>query len=351
MAEETHIQKRVIRVDPRSLKLLELNAHFMRSEVFAQMVENIRKDGDLMGNTPFGVLVRDADGQPTDPPIYQVISGNHRVKAAILAGLAEMVIEVTDDALSKDRRRAIQLSHNRIVGEDDPAILKMLYEEIDDVEMRLYTGVDDKALGLLVDVNVASLSEAALQFQTIALTFLPHEVEGVAAALESARKAASGAKGFWLTRWADYDRAMDALEAAGSAYGVKNAATAMMVVLEVFSRHMDDLQAGYLDADGEAIDPKRAVPVESVLGRTLPARLAAKLRRLGVGSGAELEALLETVTTDGKGGKDDSKQPATGEQAGADRTPAEGGGGQPTGRADTKGHRRRAERESGDGIG
>jgi hypothetical protein len=159
--------------------------------------------------------------------------------------------------------------------------------------MRLYSGLDDKTLDLLVGVSIASLSEAALQFQTIALTFLPHETEAVGAALESARKAASGAKGFWLMRWADYDKAMDALEAAGDAYGVKNAATAMMVVLEVFSRHADDLQAGYLDDGGEAIDPKRAVPIESVLGRTLPAKVAAKLKKAGITSGADLERLLD----------------------------------------------------------
>lgn len=146
----------------------------------------------------------------------------------------------------------------------------------------------------MAEVSVAAMSEAALEFQTISLTFLPHEVEKVSEVWEDARKAAAGAKGYWLARWGDYDRAMDALEATGQAYNVRNTATALMIVLDIFYRHLADLTDGYLDPAGEPLTPKQAVPVVSVFGQTIPARLAAKLRKLPGGDKlAALEALID----------------------------------------------------------
>ena len=47
------INTRIVRLDPNTLKLLDLNARYMRHETFARLVENIRQDGGLTGNTPF----------------------------------------------------------------------------------------------------------------------------------------------------------------------------------------------------------------------------------------------------------------------------------------------------------
>jgi hypothetical protein len=298
MEEATPINTRTIRIDPRKLKLLAINARYMRHEVFARLVENLRKDGGMTGNTPFAWLLHnDATRQPVladDEPVYEVLSGNHRVKAAIAADLPEVEITITDDYLTPDRRRSIQLSHNAITGEDDPAILKTIYESIENVEMRLYTGLDDKQLKLLADVSVAPLSEAGLEFQTIALTFLPHEVDQVNAIWEQARKSVAAKGGYWLARWSDYDRAMDALESAGQSYNVKNTATALMIVLDIFYRHLADLEEGYLDAAGEPIHSKHFVPTAVVFGQTVPARLAAKLKKLpGEDKLAELEKLID----------------------------------------------------------
>lgn len=266
----------------------------MRHEVFQRLVENIKRDGGLMGNTPFAWLLHD-DGtrQPANPPVYEVLSGNHRVKAARAAELETIEITVTDTYLPPERRKAIQLSHNALVGEDDPSLLKALYEGIDSVDLRLYTGLDDKGLGLLLDAPVAPLSEAGLEFQTIALTFLPHEREAVEDAWQAARKAIAGAKGYWLARWGDYDRFMDGIEAAGLAYNVKNVATALMIVLDVFMQHIDDLHGGFLDSDGQPFDPKRQVPSASVFGLTVPAALAAQIRARGTNATEVLAALLE----------------------------------------------------------
>lgn len=286
MHKDLHpISTRIVRMDPRKLKLLDLNARYMRHETFSRLVENIRQDGGLTGNTPFAWRLHD---DTTQQPLldadadqaYLVLSGNHRVKGSIAAGLPEINVELTDDYLPPDRRAAIQLSHNAISGEDDPATLKLIYENITDTGMRIYTGLDDKTLKLLEDVTIAPMSEAALQFQTISLTFLPDEAALVAEAFEKARKQATGAKGHWLARWADYDKAMDSLEIAGQSYGVKNTATALMIVLDIFGRHLTDLSEGYILSDEQPRQKGQRVPIVTVLGRgDIPAGTATKLRK------------------------------------------------------------------------
>ena len=73
------INTRIIEIDPRELKLLKMNARFMRHEEFQRLVANIKRDGQLT-SAPFAAL-DPADGK------YEVLSGNHRVQAAISAGL------------------------------------------------------------------------------------------------------------------------------------------------------------------------------------------------------------------------------------------------------------------------
>ena len=68
------IRTRVEKVDLRSLKLLEVNARYMRHETFQRLIDNIRRDGCLT-QKPFAV--KQENGQ------YLVLSGNHRVMAAL----------------------------------------------------------------------------------------------------------------------------------------------------------------------------------------------------------------------------------------------------------------------------
>ena len=71
------METRVIQIDPRELKLLKLNARYMRHEEYQRLVANIKRDGQLT-SAPFAC--KDGDK-------YLVLSGNHRTQAAIAAGL------------------------------------------------------------------------------------------------------------------------------------------------------------------------------------------------------------------------------------------------------------------------
>lgn len=279
------MQTKVIRIDPRKLILLEVNAHFMRHEVFMRLTENVKEDKALT-SVPFCAIYQyfnagDAISTLDDgTPAYEVLSGNHRVKSAIAAGLPEIDVMVTDDPVAPDKRKAIQLSHNALIGEDDLATLKMIYSSIENLAMRMYTGLDDKRLDMLDKVSPGALGEANLQFQPVSFMFLPDELEQVKEVWEIAQKQAGSSKLLWLARMNEYNALMDALEATSASFGIKNATTALIVVLEIFTRHISDLSEGFLDENGDAVKGANAVPLASVVGSVnVPAKTAALLRR------------------------------------------------------------------------
>lgn len=260
------METRIIEVDPRELKLLDVNARFMRHEEFMQLVANIKKDGKLT-SVPFACL--EDDGK------YLVLSGNHRVKASISAGLEKIPVMVTDDKLSKSQKIGIQLSHNSINGEDDPYILKELYASIADIDWKEYSGLNDKTLELLEKVNAQSLSEANLDFQTLAVTFLPDELEDAQKIIDKAIKASYFADATWLSTSKEYDRWLDAQEKVAESYKVKNVATALDIVLKVFESHINDLS----DAWEDNLRDSDWVSIDLVIGRSkIPVKTAKALK-------------------------------------------------------------------------
>ncbi|NLU77738.1 ParB N-terminal domain-containing protein [Micromonospora sp. HNM0581] len=246
----------------------------MRKETYDRLVANVRRDGALT-STPL-VWNDQAGGRMV------VLSGNHRIMAARDVGLELVDVIVVDQPLTRARQVALQLSHNAIEGEDDPATLKQLYEELDDVDWRAYSGLDDKQLDLLAQVNLEGLSEAALDFATVQLVFLPHELEAARTSLDEARKLVQ-ADARWLAGYGDYETTLDALATAHGAHNVGNVATALGLILEVFERHLGELRDGvWFDPDTEeTIGPaSRLVPIETVLEtRSMPADAAAVLTR------------------------------------------------------------------------
>lgn len=256
---------------PRELTLLEENARYMPHEEFAQLVANIRRDGAL-SSAPF-VWYDEA----TDRKV--VLSGNHRVKASLEADLDDIPWLQCDEPLTRDQQLAIQLSHNAINGRDDPAILAKLYSDIESLDWREYAGLDDRDLELLEQVDVGNLSEANLDFQTLALVFLPDDAEKAKAAFGDAKKLAGGDV-TWLARFEDHLRILEAIAAASSSHDVLNMGGAVSYVLDVFERHIGDLSAGWFDEDTGEAKHSRWVPIATALGNdVIPAASAAVVKK------------------------------------------------------------------------
>ena len=262
----------VIEVVPLdAIDLIGKNSRFMRSETFRQLVANIAADGAL-SQIPFCVKV----GQR-----FMTLSGNHRVKGAREAGLTTIPIIYTEKTLTREQQVAIQLSHNAIVGDDDPVVLLELWNELT-VKTKAYAGLDDKVMAQLAAVQMPEISEVRLDFRALSFLFLPEEVEQVKQTFDDARHMVMGSS-VYLARMQAFDALLDALATAKASYNIVNAATGLQVVLEVFRKHQDDLADGWWDAEAEAVKAgheKQWVPVASIVGTdTIPADAAAVIKK------------------------------------------------------------------------
>ncbi|MBU4234064.1 MAG: hypothetical protein KKF43_16240, partial [Proteobacteria bacterium] len=109
----------------------------------------------------------------------RVLSGNHRVQAGRQAGVEQILVMVVGDEKDADERLAIQLSHNAIAGQDDLVILKDLWESIEDVQAKVYAGLDSDTVKALQGIQFAAIAEQRLQYKIVTFTFLGHEVENL----------------------------------------------------------------------------------------------------------------------------------------------------------------------------
>lgn len=264
-----NVKVAIVRVD--ELDLLEENARFMSNEMFTNLVKNIEKDGALT-SVPY------CWQQPNKR--YLVLSGNHRTKAARAAGREWIMIFYNDGPMSEQERIAKQLSHNAISGQDDPVILKRLYSRLEQVDLKYYAGLDDKTLQELERITLPPLSEIRLDFRTCTFLFLPEEQAQIEAAFRRAIQQTT-AKDLYLARFEDFDRTMDALAKTQDAYNVRNAATAMTIILDLFTANQTELASGWDWRNDEQAKQASWVPLASIFGTDrVPIGVANQMKRL-----------------------------------------------------------------------
>jgi len=161
-----------------------------------------------------------------------VISGNHRVQAAIKAGLLDSdVIEVTSP-LTRKQFVALQLSHNAIVGVDDQSVLKSLYDELD-FDWKEYSGLTDEAFDMRA-LDVSVLHVDAPFFEELTITFLPTDRDIFTGWLEKLSKSKEALH--MVGRYEDFGHFFDTLLAVKSVKGVHNTAVALRLMADLAGR-------------------------------------------------------------------------------------------------------------------
>lgn len=225
------LETEIVSVDPRDLTGLEKNARSMKERDFKQLVTNIERDGVLLGT----VLIHEKDGKQI------VLSGNHRVKASIAAGLKEISAIRILSEINDARAIAIQLSQNAIVGEDDKNVLQELYESLDVLEQQ-YSGITDTDLGILDDPDFDRLRIGPPKYEEVLLAFLPEDREEFQIELDALTKR-TRAKRVYLTRFAEYEAFFETMMRTKDVRDVTNDAVTLSVMVQLAKERLDQIEA------------------------------------------------------------------------------------------------------------
>lgn len=198
----------------------------MPKAMYDRLVGNIKSDRNL-SSVPF--CWRTPDGT------LLCISGHHRVAAAADAGVPLILVLYTDEELSAPDRIAKQLSHNAIVGQDNPTLLRELWGAIPELHLKVYTGLDDAYLKTLQPVPITRLGEGRLLFEEIKILFLPTEIEHIKQLCE---QLGTTKRARFAARLEDFDRFFELLLGFKEAKGIMNTATAILAICEIVEEHL-----------------------------------------------------------------------------------------------------------------
>jgi len=121
----------------RSILEADINPQQMKDGDFKRLVNSIKKDGVLTSS----ILVQNIGNGK-----YRCISGHHRIKAAIKAGLNEAECIIVKD-IDESTRIRLQLQHNDIHGEPDQSLVQELKKSLLEEDLKLVA----KDLGEAID--------------------------------------------------------------------------------------------------------------------------------------------------------------------------------------------------------
>ena len=188
----------------------------MAEPEFNRLVENLRRDGVL---TSLPLVYRG-----------EVLSGNHRVQAALKAGIVQADVIEIETELSEEQQRAIQLSHNALTGKDDPNLLREIYESLS-LDWKKYSAVYEEMFKLDEEKAIA-LGVPIAKYQELVIAFLPEDREAFfafATMLETRYRHAYALIG----ERSDFDAFFEAVLAVKDARKIGNTGTALRVMAEM----------------------------------------------------------------------------------------------------------------------
>jgi len=222
----------------------EVNARFMEPNQFARLVENFKTDGKMTGTVTTCWLTDGAGGK------MEILSGHHRTEAAIAAGFPEIEVVHITTPLDEERKTAIQLSHNSISGQDNPAILATLYENLD-LDAKKFSGLTDDILADLGKISVSALAAANIQYEELKFLFLPEDLEALEQRVTEFAERKEKPTAAWASRYEDYDRTFEALVRTKHALEIVNSALTLRAIVELAHERLDQIEAEMTEESAE----------------------------------------------------------------------------------------------------
>lgn len=228
------------RVPPLLLKEQNRNARVQPGKMFNSLVRNIKKRGALE-SLPF--CGRDGD-------VFWIISGHHRVRAAITAGLPSVVVLVDPSARTRAEIVAKQVAHNAINGTDDPAVLLQLLDEIDDIDSLLEAAVsrDDIEKLVAAPISVADV-RVDYDWKLVTFAFLPKHIKDLDRLLD----ALSASDLVVTTDVAAHEQVTSALKSLGKVDEIRSMGAIVYRLIEIAQRYIDEKTPPAPEADAEPV--------------------------------------------------------------------------------------------------
>jgi hypothetical protein len=121
------LKTEIKKINFRLIQEADINPQQMQEADFKRLIKSIKKDGVLTSS----ILV-----QETSKGKYKCISGHHRIKAAIKAGLKESECIVLSD-IDESTRIRLQLQHNDIHGDPDEYLTSELRKSLLEEDLKL----------------------------------------------------------------------------------------------------------------------------------------------------------------------------------------------------------------------
>lgn len=133
MKSKSTVEKKELKIKSeyvcfRDIEESPLNAQEMNESDFNRLVKNLKRDG-VLTSTPL-LMIQSGKNK------FMCISGHHRIKAAIKAGIEGSICLISDEVDESTRIR-LQLSHNDIHGEPNKDIITILQQSLSEIDISL----------------------------------------------------------------------------------------------------------------------------------------------------------------------------------------------------------------------
>jgi arsenate reductase-like glutaredoxin family protein len=215
----------------KDLVPLEKNANIMPKEKFDRLVENIKRDGRL---TQYPFVMRLPNGR------YGIPSGNHRVKAAIAAGIVEDWCVTCEVTLPREDALRIQISHNAIHGDQQNVVLLELANQFNNTELLRLSGAEFDLSKLNQDkLDFLSIDSGSLRFNEVLFYFSDYEIKKLDELLKDLEKKTAGVDLIYIAEKTRYDKFINSITKAKKELNIKSTSTVLNLFIDFVASHIE----------------------------------------------------------------------------------------------------------------
>lgn len=216
-----------------SLQFLEVNANVMGENKMARLQENLEYDG---GSTQPPLVQLLPNGK------YEIISGNHRVRASANAGIETISVLAFDCRIPHDEAKRLEISHNTIKGNIVENILQEIISGMKSVETIKLSGSDFDMSNIKFEkIDFRSIDDNGIDFKEVTFVFTSIEESNLQTLLDNIAKSVTKKNSLYIQDIKRYDQFLDTLITMKWEHNIKSNAVAMNVILDFVSAHPEEL--------------------------------------------------------------------------------------------------------------